>query len=71
MLLRIFVFGVLLATSGFAQQTAGTLTGSVTDATGAVIPAATIKAVNLATNAARETLTDASGNYTIPFFASW
>lgn len=67
MLLRIFLFGAVLAVSGLAQQTAGTLTGSVTDATGAVIPAATIKAVNLATNAARETVSDASGNYTIPF----
>jgi hypothetical protein len=67
MLLRIFAFGALLALSLHAQQTAGTLTGSVTDATGAVIPGANIKAVNLATNAARETVSDASGNYTIPF----
>lgn len=67
MLLRIFLILAALACSIHAQQTAGTLTGAVTDATGAVIPGAVIKAVNLATNAARETVSDASGNYTIPF----
>ncbi len=51
----------------FSQQTAGTLTGSITDATGAVMPAATVKVVNISTNAVRETVSDGSGNYTIPF----
>jgi hypothetical protein len=67
MLLRVLLAFSLLAASAMAQQTAGTLIGSVTDATGASIPAATVKVVNLATNAIRETVSDSSGNYTIPF----
>jgi hypothetical protein len=45
-------------------QTAS-ITGTVTDPTGAVIPQATITARNLATNAARTTFTDGSGVYRI------
>jgi hypothetical protein len=68
MLLRISLLTLLsCVVSLFGQQTAGSLIGSVTDASGAVIPAATIKVVNTATNATRETISDASGNYTIPF----
>ncbi|MBM3762420.1 MAG: TonB-dependent receptor [Acidobacteria bacterium] len=67
MLLRIFALGLLCFATAFGQQTAGTLIGAVTDSTGAVIPGATIKVVNTSTNTARETVSDASGNYTIPF----
>jgi len=68
MLLRSSLFCLLLVSSVlFGQQTAGTLIGSVTDATGATIPAATIKVVNLTNNSVRETVTDASGNFSIPF----
>ena len=50
-----------------AQQTTATLTGTITDPTGAAIPGVVVKATNLATNAARETRTDESGSYTLPF----
>ncbi len=49
-------------------QTAS-LTGTVTDSSGAVIPQANITARNLATNASRDTTTDGSGDYRIPNLA--
>ncbi|MCX6609462.1 MAG: carboxypeptidase-like regulatory domain-containing protein, partial [Acidobacteria bacterium] len=62
MLLRISLLTLLFAgVSLFGQQTAGTLIGSVTDATGASIPAAAIKVVNVSNNSIRETVSDASG----------
>lgn len=68
MLLRIFLFTLLFSAQAlFSQQTAGTLIGSVSDATGAVIPAASIKVVNLATNSVREAVSDANGNYSVSF----
>ncbi len=50
-----------------AQETTATLVGAVTDSTGAVVPSVVVRATNLATNTRRETQTDASGNYSIPF----
>jgi len=58
------LFGSALA---LAQQTSATLTGAITDASGAPVVGVVVRAVNLNTNAARETSTDVSGSYTIPF----
>jgi len=41
--------------------------GSIADASGAVVPNVLVKATNLATNVSRETKSDDSGNYTLPF----
>src|SRR5437588_3360096 len=49
----------------FAQSTA-TVRGTVTDATGAVIPGVTVTAQNQATGLARTTITNSSGNYELP-----
>jgi carboxypeptidase family protein len=49
------------------QQTGATLVGTVSDATGAVLPKVAIRASNLATNVARASVSDDSGNYSIPF----
>ena len=54
---------VCLATPGFGQTTFGTLLGSVTDASGAVVPNATIKVTNQGENTSRDVTSDASGNY--------
>jgi outer membrane receptor protein involved in Fe transport len=67
---RVTTLGILacvLGGSGFAQQTAATLVGNATDTTGAVLPKVSIRAINLATNISRESNTDDSGNYSIPF----
>ncbi len=56
--------------SGWAQQTTATVVGQVTDPSGALLAKVSIKLKNLATNAVRETETDASGIYTIPFLTA-
>lgn len=54
------------ASNSFAQQTNATIVGNVTDASGAVVVGATVKATNNLTNTVRSTVTDGSGQYTIP-----
>jgi outer membrane receptor protein involved in Fe transport len=54
-------------TSSVFAQTAnsGVITGSVKDQTGAVVPGATVKAINIGTNAERTAITSSEGNYEI------
>src|SRR5213596_1549689 len=53
-----------MSAAGFGQGTdLGTIRGTVTDSTGAVIPGATVKVTDALTNTARETKTNAQGNY--------
>src|SRR5580692_6851270 len=62
-------FGLLaLACAGnaFSQEVNATLVGTVTDATGAVVPGAKITATESQTNVSRITVTNESGNYTFP-----
>jgi len=48
----------------FGQGTdLGTIRGTVTDSTGAVIPSATVTVTDALTNSARETKTNSQGNY--------
>ncbi len=59
---------VVLCLAGLsAQDFRATLTGMVTDPSGAVIPGATVKAANTATNAVKEAQTTALGIFTIPY----
>lgn len=59
--LTFLAFGAALA---FGQGTdLGTIHGTVTDSTGAVIPDASVTVIDALTNAARETRTNAQGNY--------
>ena len=58
---------VLAALPTYAQQTAATLVGTVTDTTGATVPNAVVRATNLATNVTREAESDQNGSYSIPF----
>ena len=66
--LVVLVFACLsiLPMSAVAQQETATITGTVTDATGAVVPRATVVATNLLTNLTVETKTDDAGLYVIP-----
>jgi len=48
-----------------AQQYSGTLTGTVTDSSGAAVSGATVTVTNNGTNAAYTAKTSASGNYTV------
>ena len=49
----------------FAQATSGTIVGTVTDATGALLPAITVTAVNKATGVSYPATTTGSGEYRI------
>lgn len=49
-----------------AQMNRGTLTGSVTDSTGAVVPGVKIIITNTGTNARFETTSNETGTYTMP-----
>jgi hypothetical protein len=60
--------GLFLASSAFAQLATQTaLVGTVSDATGGVIPGATVVAVNTATQDTYETTTNAQGYYNLQF----
>ncbi len=60
----------LSAASLIAQSDRGTITGTVTDPSGAVIVGATVTATNKDTGVATKTTTSSSGIYTIPFLRS-
>ena len=51
---------------GAAQAVNGTLLGTVADPNGAVVPNAQIIAIQVETGVVRETVTNESGNYTLP-----
>ena len=53
-----------------AQQTTATLLGTVVDPSGAAVGGVAVRAINLATNIAREATTDQAGNYSIPFLTA-
>src|SRR3990172_3804405 len=62
-LLAVLVFSAHFA---LAQVSTGTISGVVKDATGAVVPAATVKVTNLETGIARTLSTDEQGRYNAP-----
>ncbi len=53
----------LLPAAVFAQTSNGTIAGTVTDQSGAVVPKATVKAESAVLNVSRETTTDSAGTY--------
>ena len=64
----IYVILIMLATAGLlpGQSFTGTILGTVKDASGAVVPGATITVVNLANNETKEVKTDSTGVYSAP-----
>jgi outer membrane receptor protein involved in Fe transport len=60
------VLAFLIPGSLHAQVAGGTLSGSVTDPSGAVIPGAQLSIKNVATGVSRDTTTDKDGFYTVP-----
>lgn len=64
---RLFSLALVLAAALSAQQITGTVTGIATDPSGAVLPNVQIQLKNLQTNVVRDTVTDSSGAYSIPF----
>ncbi len=60
------MLAILLACPLPAQTTFATITGTVTDSTGAVVPNATITATNVATGVQYSTKSNEAGIYTVP-----
>ena len=58
---------LLLPLGMLAQEFRGTITGSVTDATGAQIAGAKVTVTEIHTNTKTQTVSDSSGHYTAPF----
>jgi hypothetical protein len=68
-LVTAIAFALLFASSSIAQVVSATLTGTVTDSSGAVVPEATVTATETNTGVTRTTTSSAEGVYTIPFLA--
>src|SRR5262245_16906692 len=64
-LICIVVLGFTFAIPALAQTDRGTITGTVADATSAVIPGASITATNTQTTAKYETVSTETGNFTL------
>jgi len=56
---------LLLSLRGFGQATTAELSGTVQDASGAVVPGAQVIANNIATNIAHSTISEKSGHYVL------
>src|SRR3954453_5936443 len=56
---------VLVPAASFAQSSNGSISGVVTDDTGAAVPGVTVTATNTATGVARTTVSNATGHYQI------
>ena len=65
-LFPLFFVGLLLTAIPVGAQTLGTITGDVKDASGALIPGATVTVTNTGTNAARESTSNEAGAYSFP-----
>ncbi|MGH8636477.1 MAG: carboxypeptidase-like regulatory domain-containing protein [Burkholderiales bacterium] len=65
-LIRILLCAVLVASPSilFAQSYTGTIIGSIKDASGAVVPRATVTITNLQTDRQEYATTDLEGRYT-------
>ncbi len=62
-LISLFLAVALFLANGYAQVTTATISGTVTDDTGAVIPGASVTSTNVNTGATRTVETDARGVY--------
>jgi hypothetical protein len=64
-LVQIAALSLILLAPSFAQSDRGTITGTVMDATAAIVPDAKIIVLNSGTGVRQETVTTATGNYTL------
>src|SRR6202140_4647011 len=60
------VFSPLLPSTAYAQVAGATLSGTVADQSGAILPQATISIRNVATDITRTTTTSSAGFYSVP-----
>ncbi len=70
--MRVKLLFVLFLTAGIAllgQTPTGSISGSVADSSGAQIPNATVRIINISTREGRSTITGTAGNYIFPIVA--
>jgi hypothetical protein len=67
MLFRTILMALLLVAPAGAQEFRATVTGRVTDPSGAPVPAVQIRATNIETNVSTETISTETGDYSLPF----
>jgi hypothetical protein len=60
------VTAILVPSLGTAQMTRGSIAGTARDASGAVVPGATVTVTNVATNVTQTVVTDGQGFYRVP-----
>ena len=65
--LGLTLLAALIGSLLIAQEPRGAILGRVLDPTGAVVPNATVKATNIATGVTVSTVTNAQGNYLLPY----
>ncbi len=62
----VLMISLLFCASAFSQSSAASLSGTVLDATGAIVPGATIKATNAATGVVNTAVSNTAGIYNLP-----
>ena len=65
-MIRIISLMLVCCAIGWAQSDRGSITGTITDSTGGIVPDASVTATNTATNVVSRTATNESGVYAIP-----
>src|SRR6266567_5756535 len=65
----LLVLTLTLGGASLGQIKSGTIVGEATDPNGAAVPGANVSAINQETNVASTTVTDDSGNFTVPYLA--
>ena len=66
---RVAVIAIFLPLSAFCQEFRSTLSGTVLDATGSRISGAKVVATETRTGSKTQTVSDSSGQYTLPFLS--
>lgn len=61
------MFLIIVSGAALGQESRGTITGTITDSNGAVVPNASVTVTNPATKTSTNTTTTDEGNYTLPF----
>ena len=66
---KLFIAALTLFSLPLFSQTLGEITGQITDASGGIVPGATITVTNTATNAVRTAISTDAGDYAFPSLA--
>src|SRR5437763_8779180 len=68
-LVLLYLFTLMLATCLVGQETTASINGTITDASGAVVPKAKITVTNPSNGFTRDSVSGAAGDYSITFLA--